>query len=129
VGGVGIVLLISGGLVSLQAAAIASALPLAIVLLMMCIGTLKGLMALHRAGNVHYGARADVENRPRIAAAIIQISLEKSSKAFLESMIVSTLGSKPLGVRALRRMVQSAFLWHRTPYALPKIYATLIGTV
>jgi betaine/carnitine transporter, BCCT family len=48
VGGVGVVLLVSGGLVSLQAAAIASGLPLAIVLLLMCIGTLKGLMALHR---------------------------------------------------------------------------------
>lgn len=48
VGGVGVVLLISGGLVSLQAAAIASGLPLALVLLLMCIGTLKGLIALHR---------------------------------------------------------------------------------
>jgi betaine/carnitine transporter, BCCT family len=48
VGGVGVVLLLSGGLVSLQAAAIASGLPLALVLLLMCVGTLKGLMALHR---------------------------------------------------------------------------------
>jgi betaine/carnitine transporter, BCCT family len=48
VGGVGVVLLISGGLVSLQAAAIASGLPLALVLMVMCFGTLKGLIALHR---------------------------------------------------------------------------------
>jgi BCCT family betaine/carnitine transporter len=48
VGGVGVVLLISGGLVSLQAAAIASGLPLALVLLLMCVGTLKGLIAIHR---------------------------------------------------------------------------------
>jgi betaine/carnitine transporter, BCCT family len=50
VGGIGVVLLISGGLISLQAAAIASGLPLALVLLFMCAGTLKGLIALHRAG-------------------------------------------------------------------------------
>ena len=49
VGGIAIVLLISGGLISLQAAAIASGLPLALVLLLMCVGTLKGLIALHRA--------------------------------------------------------------------------------
>lgn len=48
VGGTAIVLLISGGLVSLQAAAIASGLPLALVLLLMCVGTFKGLMALHK---------------------------------------------------------------------------------
>jgi betaine/carnitine transporter, BCCT family len=48
VGGIGVVLLLSGGLVSLQAAAIASGLPLAIVLLFMAGGTLKGLLALHR---------------------------------------------------------------------------------
>jgi betaine/carnitine transporter, BCCT family len=48
VGGVGVVLLLSGGLVSLQAAAITSGLPLALVLLVMCVGTLKGLIALHR---------------------------------------------------------------------------------
>ena len=48
VGGTAVVLLISGGLVSLQAAAIASGLPLALVLLLMCAGTLKGLLALHR---------------------------------------------------------------------------------
>ncbi len=47
VGGVGVVLLLNGGLVSLQAAAIASGLPLALVLLLMCVGTLKGLIALH----------------------------------------------------------------------------------
>jgi betaine/carnitine transporter, BCCT family len=52
VGGIGVVLLISGGLVSLQAAAIASGLPLALVLLLMCVGTLKGLMALHRASEI-----------------------------------------------------------------------------
>jgi betaine/carnitine transporter, BCCT family len=49
VGGIGVVLLISGGLVSLQAAAIASGLPLALVLLLMCMGTFKGLLALHRS--------------------------------------------------------------------------------
>ncbi len=48
VGGTAVVLLISGGLTSLQAAAIASGLPLALVLLLMCAGTLKGLLALHR---------------------------------------------------------------------------------
>ena len=48
VGGTAVVLLVSGGLVSLQAAAIASGLPLAVVLLLMCVGTLKGLLALHR---------------------------------------------------------------------------------
>jgi betaine/carnitine transporter, BCCT family len=51
VGGIGVVLLISGGLISLQAAAIASGLPLALVLVVMCIGTLKGLIALHRSGD------------------------------------------------------------------------------
>ena len=49
VGGIGIVLLLSGGLNSLQAGAIATGLPLALVLLLMCLGTLKGLLALHRA--------------------------------------------------------------------------------
>lgn len=49
VGGIGIVLLLSGGLTSLQAGAIATGLPLALVLLFMCAGTLKGLLALHRA--------------------------------------------------------------------------------
>jgi betaine/carnitine transporter, BCCT family len=48
VGGIAIVLLITGGLVSLQAAAIASGLPLALVLIVMCVGTFKGLLALHR---------------------------------------------------------------------------------
>jgi betaine/carnitine transporter, BCCT family len=48
VGGIAVVLLLSGGLTSLQAAAIASGLPLALVLVLMCIGTLKGLMALHQ---------------------------------------------------------------------------------
>jgi betaine/carnitine transporter, BCCT family len=47
VGGIGTVLLLSGGLTSLQAAAIATGLPLGLVLLFMCVGTLKGLMALH----------------------------------------------------------------------------------
>jgi BCCT family betaine/carnitine transporter len=51
VGGIGVVLLLSGGLVSLQAAAIASGLPLALVLLLMCVGTLKGLLALHRSAD------------------------------------------------------------------------------
>ncbi len=49
VGGISIVLLLSGGLNSLQAGAIATGLPLALVLLLMCWGTLKGLLALHRA--------------------------------------------------------------------------------
>lgn len=49
VGAIGIVLLLSGGLNSLQAGAIATGLPLALVLLLMCGGTLKGLLALHRA--------------------------------------------------------------------------------
>ena len=49
VGGIGVVLLLSGGLTSLQAGAIATGLPLALVLLVMCWGTLKGLMVLHRA--------------------------------------------------------------------------------
>jgi BCCT family betaine/carnitine transporter len=49
VGGIAIVLLITGGLVSLQAAAIASGLPLALVLIVMCVGTFRGLLALHRA--------------------------------------------------------------------------------
>ncbi len=49
VGGIGVVLLLSGGLTSLQAGAIATGLPLALILLLMCAGTLKGLLALHRA--------------------------------------------------------------------------------
>jgi betaine/carnitine transporter, BCCT family len=48
VGGIGVVLLLSGGLTSLQAGAIATGLPLAFILLLMCAGTLKGLLALHR---------------------------------------------------------------------------------
>jgi betaine/carnitine transporter, BCCT family len=52
VGGIGVVLLLSGGLTSLQAGAIATGLPLALILLLMCTGTLKGLLALHRAGLV-----------------------------------------------------------------------------
>ncbi len=51
VGGIGVVLLLSGGLTSLQAGAIATGLPLALVLLLMCAGTLKGLLALHRSQN------------------------------------------------------------------------------
>lgn len=51
VGGIGVVLLLSGGLTSLQAGAIATGLPLAVVLLFMCAGTLKGLLALHRTEN------------------------------------------------------------------------------
>jgi betaine/carnitine transporter, BCCT family len=50
VGGIAVVLLVSGSLVSLQAAAIAAGLPLALVLLVMCVGTLKGLLALHSEG-------------------------------------------------------------------------------
>ena len=49
VGGIGVVLLLSGGLTSLQAGAIATGLPLTLVLLLMCWGTLQGLLALHRA--------------------------------------------------------------------------------
>lgn len=49
VGGIGVVLLLSGGLNSLQAGAIATGLPLAVILLLMCWGTLKGLLVLHRA--------------------------------------------------------------------------------
>jgi betaine/carnitine transporter, BCCT family len=48
VGGIGVVLLLSGGLNSLQAGAIATGLPLGLVLLVMCWGTLKGLLVLHR---------------------------------------------------------------------------------
>ncbi len=50
VGGIGVVLLLSGGLSSLQAGSIATGLPLALVLLLMCWGTLKGLLAIHRRG-------------------------------------------------------------------------------
>jgi BCCT family betaine/carnitine transporter len=50
VGGIGVVLLLSGGLSSLQAGAIAAGLPLAGVLLFLALGTLKGLLALHRQG-------------------------------------------------------------------------------
>jgi BCCT family betaine/carnitine transporter len=49
VGAIGVVLLLSGGLTSLQAGAIATGLPLALVLLLMCAGTLRGLLALHLA--------------------------------------------------------------------------------
>ena len=49
VGGIGVVLLLSGGLTSLQAGAIATGLPLAVLLLVMSIGTLKGLLALQRS--------------------------------------------------------------------------------
>jgi betaine/carnitine transporter, BCCT family len=48
VGGIAVVLLLSGGLTSLQAGAIATGLPLALILLIMCAGTLKGLLALHQ---------------------------------------------------------------------------------
>jgi betaine/carnitine transporter, BCCT family len=48
VGGIAIVLLLSGGLTSLQAGAIATGLPLALMLLLMCVGTFKGLLALHQ---------------------------------------------------------------------------------
>lgn len=51
VGGIGIVLLLSGGLTSLQAGAIATGLPLALILLLMCAGSLKGLLVLHRDQN------------------------------------------------------------------------------
>lgn len=47
VGGIGVVLLLSGGLTSLQAGSIAAGLPLAVVLLAMAIGTLKALLVLH----------------------------------------------------------------------------------
>lgn len=48
VGGIGVMLLLTGGLTSLQAGAIATGLPLALILLLMCLGTLKGLLTLHR---------------------------------------------------------------------------------
>ncbi len=48
VGGIGVVLMLSGGLTSLQAGAIATGLPLALVLLLMCVGTFKGLLAIYR---------------------------------------------------------------------------------
>jgi BCCT family betaine/carnitine transporter len=48
VGGIGVVLLLSGGLNSLQAGSIATGLPLAGVLLILCVGTLRGLLTLHR---------------------------------------------------------------------------------
>lgn len=50
VGGIGVVLLLSGGLSSLQAGSIAAGLPLAAVLLFLMLGTFRGLMALHRRG-------------------------------------------------------------------------------
>jgi BCCT family betaine/carnitine transporter len=50
VGGFGIVLLLSGGLNSLQAGAITAGLPLAAVLLVMMWGTFKALLVLHRQG-------------------------------------------------------------------------------
>jgi len=50
VGGIGIVLLLSGGLNSLQAGAITAGLPLAAVLLAMMWGTFKALLVLHRRG-------------------------------------------------------------------------------
>ena len=52
VGGIGVVLLLSGGLTSLQAGTIATGLPLAAVLLVMCAGTLRGLLAIHRRTTV-----------------------------------------------------------------------------
>ncbi len=57
VGGIGIVLLLSGGLTSLQAGAIATGLPLAVILLLMCAGTLKGLITLHKAAAKNYHSR------------------------------------------------------------------------
>lgn len=53
VGGIGVVLLLSGGLNSLQAGAIATGLPLALVLLVMCAGTVRGLLAVHRRDHSH----------------------------------------------------------------------------
>lgn len=50
VGGIGVALLLSGGLTSLQAGAIATGLPLALIVLLMAAGTFRGLLALHRAG-------------------------------------------------------------------------------
>lgn len=48
VGGIGVMLLLTGGLNSLQAGSIATGLPLGFVLLLMCFGTFKGLMVLHK---------------------------------------------------------------------------------
>ncbi|HEX4848483.1 MAG TPA: BCCT family transporter [Novosphingobium sp.] len=50
VGGIGVMLLLTGGLTSLQAGSIATGLPLGLVLLFMCWGTLRGLLAIHRRG-------------------------------------------------------------------------------
>lgn len=58
VGGIGVVLLLTGGLNSLQAGAIATGLPLGVILLAMCWGTLKGLLALHRRGAGEAAPRA-----------------------------------------------------------------------
>ena len=46
--GIGIALLLSGGLNSLQAGSVATGLPLAALLLLMAVGTLRGLLALRR---------------------------------------------------------------------------------
>jgi BCCT family betaine/carnitine transporter len=48
VGGIGVVLLLSGGLGSLQAGAIATGLPLIAVLLLMMVATWRGLMTLNQ---------------------------------------------------------------------------------
>jgi choline-glycine betaine transporter len=52
VGGIGVMLLLTGGLTSLQAGSIATGLPLALILVFMCFGTLKGLLVLHRGASV-----------------------------------------------------------------------------
>jgi BCCT family betaine/carnitine transporter len=49
VGAIATTLLLAGGLTALQAAAITAGLPLAVVMLAMCIGLLKGLVAIRRS--------------------------------------------------------------------------------
>ncbi|MEZ5652139.1 MAG: BCCT family transporter [Burkholderiaceae bacterium] len=48
---VAIVLLVAGGLASLQAAAVTTGLPFAVVLLVMCVSVMKGLRHEHRESN------------------------------------------------------------------------------
>ena len=47
-----IVLLIAGGLAALQAAAVTTGLPFAVVLLLMCVSLFKGLREEHALGKV-----------------------------------------------------------------------------
>ncbi len=56
-GVIAIALLLAGGLGSLQAAALATALPFSIVLLMMCVATLRGLR--HESEKIEHNARVE----------------------------------------------------------------------